>query len=89
MSRTARAREHLLTLYRSGTASEQELADAVAAYDEAAIAEGVQAVVDATPPLTPEQRHTLAVLLAARPRAPRPDAARQRLHHPAQRSAPI
>lgn len=68
MTRTSAARERMLTLYRSGTASPDELAQAMADYDAAAIAEGVQAVVDSIGPLTAEQRHTLAVLLAPTPK---------------------
>lgn len=64
VTRTARAREHLFALYRSGRATDAELQDAHRAYDEAAEAEGVQAVVDAVGALTAEQRHILAVLLA-------------------------
>jgi hypothetical protein len=44
----------------------------------------VQAVVDATGPLTPEQRHTLAVLLTPQPR---PTRARRRSARPASRGA--
>jgi hypothetical protein len=61
---TSDARQHPFRLYRSGTALPEDLADAQRAYDEATIAEGVQAVVDATGPLTPHQHHPLAVLLA-------------------------
>ena len=64
VTRTARAREHLFALYRSGQATDAELQQAHRAYDEAAEAEGVQAVVDAVGALTDEQRHILAVLLA-------------------------
>jgi hypothetical protein len=67
MTRTSDAREHLFRLYRSGTATDQELADAQHAYHAAATAEGVVAAADAIGPLTAEQLRTLAVLLAPQP----------------------
>lgn len=70
MTRTSDAREHLFALYRSGTATQQELSDAQHTYDDAATAEGVTAAADAIGPLTAEQRRTLAVLLA--PQTPPP-----------------
>lgn len=65
MTRTREAREHLLALYRAGSATEAELVAAKAAYDLAATDEGVRAVTDGLGPLHPEQRHVLAVLLAS------------------------
>jgi hypothetical protein len=53
MSRTSQAREHLLALYRSDTATPEEIAEAHRAYDDAATAEGVQAVVDSISPRPP------------------------------------
>lgn len=67
MTRTSAARERMLTLYRGGTASADEVMQARAEYDAAAIAEGVRAFTLAAPPLTDDQRHALAVLLAPAP----------------------
>ena len=85
MTRTRGARERMLALYRSGTATEQELADAKAAYDEAATAEGVRAVVESLAPLTEQQRHILAVLLTPPPDTPRKPA-RKPVRRPQRRS---
>ncbi len=67
MTRTSDAREHLFSLYRSGTATPEQLAQAQQAYDDAATAEGVQAAVDTIGALTHDQRRILAVLLAPPP----------------------
>ncbi len=67
MSRTSNAREHLFALYRSGSATVEELAAAHRAYDDAATADGVQAVVDAIGALTDEQRRVLALILTPNP----------------------
>jgi len=76
MTRTSDAREDLFRLYRSGTATEQELADAQRAYHAAATAEGVIAAANAIGPLTAEQLRTLAVLLAPQTPPPSPPPSR-------------